>query len=34
MALLRDEWAALPRPKSWDLAAAAVDTEDAAVDTD
>jgi RimJ/RimL family protein N-acetyltransferase len=27
MAILRDEWAALPRLKSWELAAKAIDTE-------
>lgn len=27
MAMLRDEWTALPRPKSWELAARAVDAE-------
>jgi RimJ/RimL family protein N-acetyltransferase len=34
MALLRDDWAALPRPKSWELAARAIEAEGAAVDTD
>lgn len=28
MALLRDEWAALPRPRSWDLTAAAINSAD------
>ena len=33
MALLRDEWLALPRPKSWELMARAVDgTADASID--
>lgn len=27
MAILRDEWAALPRPKSWELAATAIEDE-------
>ncbi|MEA2612408.1 MAG: hypothetical protein QOI52_367, partial [Chloroflexota bacterium] len=34
MALLRDDWAALPRPKSWDLAARAIEAKGAAADTD
>jgi RimJ/RimL family protein N-acetyltransferase len=34
MALLRDDWAALPRPRSWELAARAIESEGAAADTD
>ncbi len=34
MAILRDEWAALPRRKSWDLAAAAVEAEVPSGDAD
>jgi RimJ/RimL family protein N-acetyltransferase len=28
MAILRDEWAALPRPRSWELAARAAEPDD------
>jgi RimJ/RimL family protein N-acetyltransferase len=36
MAMLREEWVALPRPRSWDLAAAAIEAEVAspAIETD
>jgi RimJ/RimL family protein N-acetyltransferase len=34
MAMLRDEWAALPRPKSWELAARAVEADTGSVEGD
>ena len=34
MAMLREEWAALPRSRSWDLAAAAIDAEARATEAD